>query len=132
MSNRLSLILSIILTFLFSWILGLFFVWWSIGIAGFLAGIILPQKPFSAFKSGFWGGFLEWFVFSIYIDIRNHQLLSERVSILLFDFNFPLIIILFTSVIGGITASLGAVMSSHINGLFRKKYLFLEVFKEED
>lgn len=90
--------------------------WWSVAIASLLISFIISTKGFSSFVSGFLGIGLLWFLLATIIDIRTGSILTERVAgILSLPNNWLLLLI--TSLIGGLTGGFGALTGSHFRNL---------------
>ncbi|MBS1759688.1 MAG: hypothetical protein JST23_06125 [Bacteroidetes bacterium] len=105
---------AIILTALLSFISGLYFPWWIIAVIAFLVAILVHQKAWKAFWSGFFGLFILWGILAFWIDIQNDHLLSKKIAgILPFGGNSYLLI-LATGVIGGLVAGFGALSGHYL------------------
>jgi len=73
-------ITAVLLTSLLSFISGLYLPWWGIAIAAFAVGVMVPQRPFYAFLSGFIGVFLLWEILTWWIDSKNNGILSQKIA----------------------------------------------------
>ncbi len=73
-------ILSIVVTALVAFVIGIYMPWWGIAIAAFLVSAAIPQKPAFSFLSGFLGVFLLWEVLAWWIDNKNNGILSQKVA----------------------------------------------------
>jgi hypothetical protein len=82
--------------------LGMFLPWWSVAIAGGLVGIVLLQKPWIAFVSGFTSIFIGWIALAGWISVQNGHILAKRVSELIFQHQQPLLLVMVTAFIGAI------------------------------
>lgn len=103
---------AIISTALLAYAAGIFLPWWSVALAGFLAGVWLLQKPAAAFLSGFFAVFLLWAGFAFLRSQLNDDILATRFAQLILKSDNPLLLILLTGMIGGLTAGLGALSGS--------------------
>ena len=108
------LIVAIILTALLSFVGGLYFPWWCIAIAAFLAALLVPQFAGKAFLAGFLGVFILWAFLAWWIDMKNQGILSKKVAEI-----FPLggssvLIILVTAIIGALVGGLAAMSGSYL------------------
>jgi hypothetical protein len=108
-------IVALLLTALLSFITSLWFAWWSIAIVAFIVAILVPQRPWKSFLSGFLGLFLLWGVLAKWIDANNDSILSSKISILLGIGNNPFYLILITAFVGGLVAGFAALTASFTN-----------------
>ncbi|HEY2348365.1 MAG TPA: hypothetical protein VGH64_05090 [Puia sp.] len=110
-------ILSIVVTGLLSFVTGLYMPWWSIAIAAFLVSAAIPQKPAFSFLSGFLGVFLLWEVLAWWIDNKNNGILSQKIAVILPLGGSTILLIVVTSVIGGLVAGLAALAGTYMRRL---------------
>jgi hypothetical protein len=110
-------ILSIVVTALLSFVTGLYMPWWSIAIAAFLVSAAIPQKPAFSFLSGFLGVFLLWEVLAWWIDNKNNGILSQKISVILPLGGSTILLIVVTSVIGGLAAGFAALAGTYMRRL---------------
>ena len=107
---------SIVLTGLLAFIAGLYLPWWGIGVAAFASAMIIPQKPFYAFLSGFIGIFLLWEILAWWVDSKNNGILSQKIAQILPLGGSTVLLILVTSLIGAIIGGLSALTASYMRG----------------
>lgn len=107
-------IVATLLSALLSFVLGLYFPWWSIAIAAFLVAALLPQKPWKAFLSGFLGLFILWGGLAWWIDSRNEGILSKRIAELLQLGNNTFLLIIITGLVGALVAGFAASSGSYL------------------
>lgn len=107
-------IVSVLLTALIAFAAGIFLPWWSIAVAGFLVAVIVPQKAFKSFLSGFLGIFLLWAVLSLWIDQSNQGILLQRVAALFKLNNAAWLLFLITALIGGLIGGFAALTGSYV------------------
>jgi hypothetical protein len=107
-------IVSIILTALLSFALGMYLPWWSIAIAAFAVAAFIPQKPGKAFLAGFIALFLLWGVLALYIDIKNEHILSQKVAELIIKTKSSLLMIIITALVGALVAGFAALAASYL------------------
>ncbi len=107
-------IASVLLTALLGFATCLYMDWWAIAIAAFIVSVCIHQKPLMAFLTGFIALFLLWGVLSWIIDIRNGQVLSQRVSAVLPFGGSVFLMILATAFIGALVAGLAAMAGSYL------------------
>lgn len=108
-------IISLILIAALSYVLCLFLPWWSIAIAAFVVCAFIPQRGFASFITAFIALFLLWGYLSWMIDADNHEILSHRISVLVFKNDNPLLLILLTSLTGAIVAGFAALAGSFVH-----------------
>lgn len=109
---------SIILTALLSFVACLYLPWWSIAVVSFLIPMIIFQKPYMAFITGFvsllllWGGLAWW------ISTANDDLLAHKISVLVIKADSPFLLIGLTALIGAVVAAFAALSGSLLRRLF--------------
>ena len=91
--------------------------WWSVVIAGFLISLILSSKGLSSFFAGFLGVGLLWLFLAWRIDSVTGSILTEGVAAI-FSLPNSLLLILVTSIVGGIAGGFGALAGSHLRSIF--------------
>lgn len=110
-------ILSILVTALVGFVVGLYLPWWGIAIAAFLVSAAIPQKPAFSFLSGFLGIFLLWEVLAWWIDNKNNGILSQKIANVLPLGGSTVLLIVLTSVIGALVAGFAALAGSYLRRL---------------
>lgn len=110
-----------LLTALLAFVGGLWLMWWSIAIAGFLIALLVHQSSGKAFLSGFLGLFLFWGLFAAWIDMKNGGIMARRIAELLPLGGNPVLLILVTAFVGGLVAGLGAMSGSFLRSRPHKK-----------
>ncbi|WP_343703026.1 hypothetical protein [Chitinophaga sp.] len=105
-------ILSLLLTALLGYILGIFLDWWSVALAAFVIALLYPQPPGKAFISGFLAVFLLWGVLATVMDVRNDHILATRMANLILQSPSPGLMVVITAVLGGIVGALSALSAS--------------------
>jgi hypothetical protein len=110
-------VLSIVVTALLAFVLGLYLPWWGIAVAAFLVSAAIPQKPTFSFLSGFLGVFLLWEVLAWWIDNKNNGILSQKVAALLGLGNSSVLLIVVTSVVGALVAGFAALAGTYLRRL---------------
>jgi hypothetical protein len=91
--------------------------WWGIAIAAFLVSAAIPQKPAFSFLSGFLGVFLLLEVLAWWIDNKNNGILSQKIASVLPLGGSSVLLIVITSVIGGIVAGFAALAGTYMRRL---------------
>ena len=110
-------VLSIVVTALVAFVLGLYLPWWGIAIAAFVVSAAIPQKPTFSFLSGFLGVFLLWEVLAWWIDNKNNGILSQKVATLMGLGNSSVLLIVITSVVGALVAGFAALAGTYLRRL---------------
>ncbi len=113
-------IVSVILSAAIAFSLGLFLPWWCIAIAGFLTGYFIPQHKLLSFLSSFLGVFILWGSISFYISLSNDHILARRIAMLVIKKDDPLLLILITALIGGVTTGLSAFTARSMSIAFKR------------
>lgn len=111
--NRSKILLKIVLTAFLAWLLQMMLPWWSVAIAGFAIGFIVYTRGFTSFLTGFLGVGILWFLLAMIIDVQTGSILTARVAAI-FSLPYNWLLILVTSVIGGIAGGFGALTGSHL------------------
>jgi hypothetical protein len=105
---------SVLLIAVLSFAACLYLPWWSVAIAAFLVIALIHQSPLPAFFAGFIAVFLLWSILAFIISYRNDDILAHKVSQLIITVDNPLLLVLITGLIGGITGGLAALAASFI------------------
>ena len=113
-------LLKIIFTAASAYLMQFYLPWWSIVVAGFLISLILSSKGVSSFFSGFLGIGLLWFFLAWRIDLANTSILTDKVAAI-FSLPNSLLLILITSIIGGLAGGFGALAGSHLRSIFTRE-----------
>jgi hypothetical protein len=108
------LLVAIILTALLSFVFGLYFPWWSIAIASFIATLLIPMTASRGFISGFAGVFILWAVLAWWIDVKNQHILSKKVAEIFPLGGSSLLLILVTAIIGALVGGFAAMSGSYL------------------
>lgn len=95
-----------------------FFSWWTLAIPAFAVGLTF-ERGAGAFLMGFLGMFLLWGAWAYGLDANNQSLLSTKIASL-FNISQPVLLVLITATIGGITASLAALSGNYFRQIFLK------------
>lgn len=107
-------IVSILLIALLSFICGLFFPWWSIAIAAFVVGALIPQRPLAAFFAGFVALFLLWGGLAAYFDTANNSILSARVAGMVYLRGSSVALVIVTGFIGALVGGGGSLTAAFL------------------
>jgi uncharacterized membrane protein len=101
------LLKQIVVVLLLGWLLAQFLPWWSVAIAGGIAGFAISKKVGRAFLGGFLGIFILWAVVALLQTTGTGSDLHEKFAQLL---PLPLNgtgLIFFSALIGGLAGGLG-------------------------
>ncbi|MCK5103676.1 MAG: hypothetical protein KAR17_12720 [Cyclobacteriaceae bacterium] len=90
--------------------------WWSVVVASLLMNFIISTKGLSSFVSGFLGIEILWLLLASIIDIHTDSILTERVAGI-FSLPNSWLLVLITSVIGGLAGGFGALTGYHLRNL---------------
>lgn len=111
-------LVSIILTALLCFVACLYLPWWSIAVVSFIIPLIIIQKPYMAFITGFvallllWGGLAWW------ISTANDHLLAHKISVLVIKADSPFLLVGLTALTGAVTGAFSALSGSLLRRLF--------------
>ena len=105
---------ALLLTSALAFVAGLYLPWWSVAIAAFGVALLVPQFLGRSFLSGFLGIFLFWCSLSLWIDVKNEHLLSQKIADLFHLAGSSLLLILITGLIGGLVGGLAAMSGSSL------------------
>lgn len=86
--------------------------WWSIALAAFAGGLAFNSR--ANFLAGFFGIGLLWLLCALMMDITSAAPLAERISKVLF-INKSLLLLI-TSLIGGLVGGFGAMAGGAVRG----------------
>lgn len=104
-----------LLTILLSFIAGLYIeFWWFFVVTAFGVALLVHQKPWKAFLSGFLALFLLWGSLSYWIDLKNDGILSAKIAVLLPLGGSSFLLIIVTALIGGLLAGLSALSGAYV------------------
>ena len=112
-SSMFRYIVSILLTALLSFVLGLYLPWWTVAIAAFAVSLLIPQKPVMSFLAGFLGVFLLWEILAWWIDTKNNHILSQKIATVLPLGGSTLLLIFITSLVGSLVAGFAALTACY-------------------
>ncbi|MBO9572508.1 MAG: hypothetical protein J7497_09920 [Chitinophagaceae bacterium] len=103
---------SILLIALLAFAAGIYLPWWSVAIAAFIVAVVIPQSPGLSFLAGFSGVLLLWLVLSWSITSSNDHVLAAKIARILPLNGSVLLLVIITSLIGGIIGGLAALTGS--------------------
>ncbi|HMJ47919.1 MAG TPA: hypothetical protein VK498_11360 [Ferruginibacter sp.] len=107
-------IISLVLIALLSFAACLYLPWWSIAIAAFIVGALIPLRPAAAFFAGFFALFLLWSLESFWLSSNNGHILAHKLSMLIIKMDNPILLIIVTGLIGAIVAGFASLSGSFL------------------
>jgi hypothetical protein len=107
-------IVATLLTILLSFLGGVYLPWWSVAIAGFVIAVLVRQRSWYSFFSGFLGVFLIWLAISAWVSYKNDGVLASRMASVLPAGGSTLLLMLLTGFIGGLIGGMGALTGSYL------------------
>lgn len=105
---------SLLTTAVLAFGLGEFLPWWSVAVAAFAVALFFRQPPFAAFLGGFAGIAILWSAYGFWLDKINESILAERVAYLFPLQGNPLLLVVFTGIIGGLVGGLAALTANFL------------------
>jgi hypothetical protein len=111
--NTYKVLLKIFLTAVIAYLLQAILPWWSVVIASFSISFIISTKGLSSFVGGFLGIGILWSMLAAITDFQTDSILTDRVAGIFLLPNSQ-ILILITSIIGGLVGGLGALSGSYL------------------
>ena len=111
-------LLTTILSAALAFALGTFMPWWSVAIAGFIAGLAILQRPWIAALAAFTGVFIVWFCLAYFISSANGHALATNIATMVLKSPNAMMLIFVSALLGGIVASLAGASGAW----FRKAF----------
>lgn len=108
-------LIALLLTAILAYAAGLYLPWWGIAPAALLVAAVVPQRPLSAFFSGFLGVAFVWAALATYFDAKNQHLLSSKIAVLIIKDDSYFLMLLITVFVGGLTGGLAALCGSFLH-----------------
>lgn len=94
--------------------------WWSVMLAGLLAGLIVPLKKSAAFFIPFFSVGLYWLVYAWWLTSQNDFLMAKRIAELLPLEGSTTLLLVISALIGGLAAGFsslsGSLLSQNLRG----------------
>lgn len=113
------MILAILVIFILSFIAELLLPWWSIAIVALAVGFWKMSTGWKAFRAGFLGVGILWFVSSGFIHFRTEGILTSRIGGML-SLPLPILVVLITGLVGGLVGGLAATSGYHFKAVIKK------------
>ena len=111
-------LVALLLTIFLAFALSLYLPWYAIAIASFLTAMVVGQNPGKSFSSGFVGIFILWSVLSLWINMNNEHLLSNKMASLLPLQGEGYLLLIVGAIVGGIVGGLAALSGAYCRKLF--------------
>jgi hypothetical protein len=111
--------LTILLIAFISGALQIFLPWWVCGAASFILAITIQQNTSSAFWSGFFAIFLLWGGYAFWLDYSTQSFLTTKM-IKFFSIPSPILMVLLTAFVGGLTGGFSSLSGNYLRQLFTK------------
>lgn len=105
-------LVSVLLTALLAFALGLYLPWWSIAIAAFAVAVFIHLKPGYSFLSGLVALFLLWGIMAWAKSAANQHILADKMSVLVLKTENSMALVLVTALIGAVVGGLAALSGS--------------------
>jgi hypothetical protein len=97
-----------------SYVVGLYYPWWSLAVVAFVVTLVVPQRPFAAFLTAFLSVFVFWFSLAFFKDLANDHILADRISNLFLKAEYPAVIAAIAGLIGAVVAGFAALSASYL------------------
>ncbi len=114
------LIARIILILSISYLASSYLPWWCLLVVAFWVGFTIPGNSINQFIGGFLGGGILWITYAWLLDIRTESILSDKM-VKLFPFEDPIVLLVFSGLVGAFGGALGALSGNSFRQLFLKK-----------
>jgi hypothetical protein len=113
-------ILRLILIATLSYFIPFYAPWWITIVIGLVIGLLLPGSGWNLFNAGFLGGGMVWLGYALKLDYDTQSIMTNKIleQIGLSD---PLLLLLGSGLLGGLSAAFGAVTGSSFRMIFIKK-----------
>lgn len=106
-------LIALLLTAALAFAGGLYFDWWIIAPAAFIAAVLVRQRPGIAFLTGLLAVFLLWAGLSYWIDVQNQHILATRIAKLM-GVGSPFMLVIVTGLVGGLVGGFAALSGSFL------------------
>lgn len=104
-------------TILLAVVFSFFMPWWSVMVAAFLTGLLVPLKKASVFVVPFLAILVYWSVYSFIQSNANDFILAKKISQLLMLGGNPYLLILVTGIVGGLAAGIAGILGKQVSTL---------------
>ncbi|MGC4035027.1 MAG: hypothetical protein QM764_03630 [Chitinophagaceae bacterium] len=107
-------LVAVVLIMLLAFIAGLVLPWWSIAFASFITLLMIEQSPLKSFLAGFLGLFILWGILALWIDMKNHSILSKKIAMILPLNGSSFLLILITAFVGALVAGFAGLTAGFL------------------
>jgi hypothetical protein len=114
-------IVATLLSALLAFAAGLFFQWWVLAITSFIVGVLIHQRAFIAFLSGFLGVAALWGGLAFWMDLQNQHILATKIASVLPLAGSPVYLIGVTALVGGLVSGFAAMTGSYLRVARRRR-----------
>lgn len=114
-------ILNFIVTIILAYILSLVLPWWSVMIAATATALFIPLKKATVFFIPFFAILLFWFIYGYLLSSSNDFILAKRIAILLPLDGNPFVLLLVSSMVGGLAAGISAIFGKQLSLVLSNK-----------
>ncbi|HVB04447.1 MAG TPA: hypothetical protein VNE41_12100 [Chitinophagaceae bacterium] len=111
----------LVLNLFLCWLAGLFLPFWTVAAVPFIIFLLIPQRPAIGFICAFLSIFLLWFILAIVMDMQNNHILSDRMSMLIFNHRGHILILVVASLTGALPAGFAGLTACLLRHGTKKK-----------
>lgn len=106
--------IAVLLTIMLAFVFGFWLPWWSCAIVSFAIAALFRLSPVKSFLFGFISLFILWGALAWWIDIKNQNILSKKIAMILPLGGSSFLLILVTAFIGALVAGFAALSGSFL------------------
>lgn len=110
-----------VVTIILAYVLSLYLPWWSVMIAAFISGCLIPLKKAAVFFIPFIAVALLWIIQSYMLSNANDFILAKKIATLLKLNGNTILLLLVTGVVGGLAAGVSGILGRQSSALFKNK-----------
>lgn len=114
--NLLNFLLTLILVGVTAFVLP----WWSVMLCAFITSVFIPLKKAAVFFIPFLAVFLFWLSYMFFLSANNDYIMAKKIAALLYLGDNALLLMVVSSVIGGITTGIAGILGKQTTILFKK------------
>lgn len=89
--------------------------WWGFSIGAFVVGLVVPQRAWVSWLSGFSGLFICWAVLAWNMDKENAGLLSAKMAMILPLGGSSILLVFITAFIGALISGFAALSGAFLH-----------------
>lgn len=102
-----------------AYVLSLFLPWWSIMVAGFIAGLFIGLKKSAVFFIPFLAVLVLWVVQAYILSSGNDFILGNKIARLLPLNGNVYLLLLVTGIIGGLAAGVASIFGKQVSTILK-------------